>query len=90
MIKFDASIDLTPRMIPDGVDVQAALVATRRAVQTLPGANWISVEYYAEVSATIPWIRVFLPGNSRVQSGQKYIAIEDDIQAVVSLSLSKG
>ncbi len=46
-MEFDAIIDLTTDHVPAHVLQSAAAEQVRAAVEHLPGANWISVKWYA-------------------------------------------
>jgi hypothetical protein len=56
---FEASIDLTTDVVPQAVE------RVRLAVEQLPGASWISVEWCGQMpSAKLPieWVRVYRRG----------------------------
>lgn len=45
---FDACIDLLARDVPRGMSAADAVRAVRQAVEALPGASWIDVEFLGE------------------------------------------
>ena len=60
--KFDASIDLLTRLVPSDIPSAAAVERVRSAVERLPGANWISVEWCGDVPGSPPWLRLYKSG----------------------------
>jgi hypothetical protein len=52
--KFDASIDLIRRDIPPSIPPHAAVDAVRGAVEALPGAQRVRVEYCGTGHPSIP------------------------------------
>jgi hypothetical protein len=87
LIEFDACIDLV------GEAARGAVHKVRAAVETLPGAAWISVEYCPdwppeagtrpEAVATDRWITVWARGSSRPVSGPQWDALRERVRAVV-------
>lgn len=63
MTSFDVCIDLTVHIVPAGISPAVAVARVREAVERVPGAGWISVEWCGDAPASAPWLRLFRQGN---------------------------
>jgi hypothetical protein len=61
---FDATIDLAKCHCRPGLRPRDAVDAVRAAVEALPGANWISVDYGGDWQP-VRWIVLYQPGSGR-------------------------
>lgn len=68
MIRFDASIDLTVHTVPVGIPPPVAVARVRSYVEGLPGAGWISVEWYGDAPSSLPWLAIYRPGHAASQT----------------------
>lgn len=83
-MQFDVSIDLTDWLVPPGADPLAATNRVRSAVERLPGAGWVSVEWCGNTPADLPWLRLFRPGCAEVVVGGEWDALEQLVTAAVN------
>lgn len=88
MTEFDACIDLTVHNVPAGVPSDVAVSRVRAAVEKLPGAAWISVEWCGEAPESPLWLRLFKAGNGQQQSGGAWDVLADKITATMRDALS--
>jgi hypothetical protein len=65
-MKFDASIDLVAGHLPEGLPPQEGVRRARGAVEAVPGAGWVSVEWCGHIPA-VKWIRLYKIHTSRIQ-----------------------
>jgi hypothetical protein len=84
---FDASIDLTTRLVPADISSVASVERVRSAVERLSGANWISVEWCGDVPGNPPWVRLYKRGESRPQSGGSWDELAELIKTTVLSAL---
>ncbi len=84
MTGFDASIDLTIHSVPTGIDVAEAVVRVRAAVDDVPGANWVSVEWCSDAPAFLPWLTLYMPGCGIPLTGERFTHLARRIEAVVT------
>ena len=54
-------------MVPATVPSKAAVARVRTAVEAMPGAGWISVEWCGDAPGESRWLRVFPAGDGREQ-----------------------
>jgi hypothetical protein len=59
MQPFDASVDLTVHTVPGHLDPSQAVARVRAAVESLPGAGWVSVEWCGDATASLPWVTLY-------------------------------
>ncbi len=85
---FDATIDLPIGMVPDHLTPREVVSLVRRAVQAMPGAAWISVDYAGDVSATLPWLTLYQPDTASLLSEAVAGRLSDLVKSVVSGALS--
>jgi hypothetical protein len=87
---YDASIDLTTDVIPAHVPPLDAVGRVRTAVEKLPGAFWISVEWCGSlppVQPPIEWVRVYRRHRGNTMAGEPWDTIKADIKATVAAVL---
>jgi len=65
LLEFDACIDLNQHNTPAGIAGEEAVRRVRAAVEDLPGAAWVSVEWCAPSPSTLSWLRLFRRGDGR-------------------------
>ena len=65
VLEFDACIDLTQHNTPTGIAGADAVRRVREAVEALPGAAWISVEWCGPAPPSLSWLRLFRRGDGR-------------------------
>jgi len=87
--RWDASIDLTPAILPPGCRPSEAIVRNvTTAVCALPGAGLISVETHAAAPATLRWITLYASGSAQPVEGPEWDdrarRIEHAVREVVS------
>lgn len=90
-MQFDTSLDLTTEQAPAYVPPREAVARVRQAVERLPGAFWISVEWCGQLPAVeqpVEWVRVYRRGESGVMQGLPWDAIKADIKAAVAACTS--
>jgi hypothetical protein len=84
---FDASIDLTTDVVPPHIPPHQAAERVRLAVEQLPGAFWISVEWCGQMPSLkqpIEWVRVYRRSRGGIMEGRPWDAIKVDIKAKVA------
>ena len=81
MPPFDACIDLTVRTVPEAIAPGDAVERVRSAVEALPGAGWISVEWHGDAPGR--WLRVFPVGVAREQEDGEWAELAERITATV-------
>jgi hypothetical protein len=83
MEEFDACIDLTVHNVSTG-DPQSAVARVRSEVEALPGASWISVEWYGAPPPGLSWLRLFRRGDGRERADEAGFAeMRERIAAIV-------
>jgi hypothetical protein len=87
-MEWDASIDLVQAHLEaPSADPSQAVEAVRFAVQSLPGAGWVSVAWCGAMPA-VRWLRVFRPGSSVEQEGAEWATLKRRIESIVSRALA--
>ncbi len=84
---FDASIDLTTDVVPAHIPPQDAVTRVRTAVEGLPGAFWVSVEWCGTlppVGWPVDWVRIYRRGRGGIMKGQPWDTIKAAIKAAVA------
>ena len=61
-LSFDVTIDLTDDIVPPGVRPHQAVHRVRAAVEAMPGAGWVSVDYFGLIPPGLPWIVLYEAG----------------------------
>ncbi len=87
MPPFDACLDLTVRMLPGGVAPDAAVGRVRTAVEALPGAGWVSVEWCGDTPGESRWLRVFPAGRGGEQHDGAWAELRERIAAAARQAL---
>jgi hypothetical protein len=87
-MEFDASIDLFADHLPDGLSSKEGVERAREAVEALPGAGWISVEYCGHYQPG-EWIRIFRPGRGEIMEGGLWDQLQANVAATVAEAMSK-
>ena len=90
MTSFDACLDLTVRVVPGGTPPKVAVERVRSAVQALPGAAWISVEWCGDAPGESRWLRVFPEGEGAEQWDGTWADLRERITATVRHALDGG
>ncbi len=87
-MQWDASIDVVEAHLeaPEA-DPSQAVEAFRFAVQSLPGAGWVSVAWCGAMPA-VRWLRVFRPGSSVEQEGAEWDTLKRRTESIVSRALA--
>jgi len=80
MPEFDACIDLVAAIVPARFEPQVAVVLVRSAVERIPGANWISVEWCGNSPQTDSFIRVFARGHGKIREDGPYAQAREQIR----------
>jgi hypothetical protein len=75
MQRFDASADLTVHSVSADLEPGQAVFRVRTAVESLPSAGWVFVEWCGDAPATLSWVTLYEPGRAAPQSGGPYDAI---------------
>ena len=88
MTPFDACIDLTIHNVPAGISSVVAVARVREAVEKVPGAGWVSVEWCGDAPASGLWLRLFKQGNGQQQSGGEWDLLADQITVIMRDALS--
>ena len=70
LLEFDACIDLTGHNTPAGIAGEEAVRRVRAAVEALPGAAWVSVEWCEPSPSSLIWLRLFRRGDARERTGE--------------------
>jgi hypothetical protein len=87
-MEWDASIDLVQAHLEaPSADPSQAVEAVRFAVQSLPGAGWVSVAWCGSLPA-VRWLQVFRPGSNLEPEGAEWDALECRIETTVSRVLA--
>jgi hypothetical protein len=86
-MEFDASIDLVADHLPKGLSSNEAVQRAREAVEALPGAGWISVEYCGDIPS-VRWIRLFQRGRGKVMEGGLWDQLQADVEATIAAAMS--
>lgn len=85
---FDALIALAPDMLPPGVSRADAVRAVRAAVQAMPGAGWIGVEYHGVPSGLgLRWVEVFPPDSGLPLKGERWDALRAAVERAARTAL---
>jgi hypothetical protein len=85
---FDCSVDLTiHHPMPPGLAAGEVVRLVRETIETLPGANWISVEWFGDVSPSLPWLRLYAPGDGGERTGAAWDALADHVRKTVHRAL---
>ena len=87
MPPFDACIDLTTRTVPAGMAPPDAVARVRSAVEALPGAGWISIEWSGDVPGD--WLRVFPAGVGSEQEEGEWADLREQIIATMQQALAR-
>jgi hypothetical protein len=87
--RFDASIDLTDRLVPPGADPYAAISRVRTAVEALPGSGWVSMEWCASAPGS-SWLRLYRPGYAEAMAGGEWDALGDLVEGVVREAVAEA
>jgi hypothetical protein len=69
---FDAAIDLTAQVVEPNRSPAEAVEAVRAAIEDIPGAGWVSVEWCVGAPRNEGWVRLYEPGRAEPQSGVKW------------------
>jgi hypothetical protein len=86
---FDCSIDLTKHHpVPADLAPSQAAELVRAAIEALPGARWVSVEWCGDTPPDLPWLRVYALGDGREQSGGVWSELADSLRMIVHRTLS--
>jgi hypothetical protein len=89
-MEFDASIDLVAHQLPEGLPPPEATRRARAAVEALPGAGWISVEWCGHFPvAAAGWVRVYWRGRGEVMEGRSWRDLQAVIGAEVAAALAR-
>ncbi len=86
-MEFDASIDLVASQVPDWLPPEDAVRRVREAVEALPGAGWVSVEWCGN-APHVRWIRLYRPGHGAVMEGPPWDHLQARIEAVVGHAIA--
>jgi hypothetical protein len=92
-MEFDASIDLTTDVVPLHVPPHLAVERVRLAVEQLPGASWISVEWCDQMPSLkqpIEWVRVYRRSQGGIMEGSSWKTIKADIEAKAVAALQES
>ncbi len=82
-MEWDASIDRVAAHLAPGIRVPGdAVDRVRAAVESLPGACWVSVEWHDDIPA-VRWLRVFWSGNSLEPDGPDWDALRRRIASTI-------
>ena len=74
--------------LPTGLSSREGVQRAREAVETLPGAGWISVEYCGHYPLG-EWIRLFRRGRGEVMEGGPWDRLRADVAAAIAEAISK-
>lgn len=85
-MEFDASIDLVADHLPEGLPSRDGVQRAREAVEALPGAGWISIEYCGHYPPG-EWIRLFRPGRGEVMEGGPWDQLRANVVATIAAAM---
>lgn len=86
---FDALIALAPDMLPPGLSRADAVRAVRAAVQVMPGAGWVGVEYHGVPSGLgLRWVEVFPPDSGLPLKGERWDALRATVERAARAALA--
>jgi hypothetical protein len=89
-MEFDASIELVADQLPEGLPLPEATRRARVAVETLPGAGWVSVAWCGHFPAVAAgWVRVYRRGRGEVMEGRSWRDLQAVIEAEVAAALAR-
>ena len=88
MPPFDVCLDLTVRTVPEGMAPQIAVERVRSAIEALPGAGWVSVEWCGHAPSR--WLRVFPAGVGSEQEDGEWAELRERITATMQEALVEG
>ena len=87
---FDALVALAPDMLPPGASRAEAVRAVRAAVQAMPGAGWVGVEYHGVPSGLgLRWVEVFPPDSGLALKGERWDALRAAVEGVARDALTR-
>jgi hypothetical protein len=87
-MQWDASIDIVAAHLEPGADGPGDAVArVRAAVESLPGAGWVSVAWCGRAPA-IRWLRVYPPGRCVEPVGPEWDAVRRRVERAVTAELA--
>ena len=84
---WDASIDLTDAVLPEG-DGTPPLERVRAAVERLEGARIVSVEDCRGAPAELRWVTLYEPGDARPCFGGPWSELAARIEATVRAAVA--
>jgi hypothetical protein len=87
--RFDASIDLPAAIVPPEMPPGEAVSRVRRAVEALPGAGCVSVDWSGLVPPGLPWLCLFEPGKQVAVTGGAWGSLAGDIQSAAQRALRR-
>lgn len=81
-IEFDVTVGLCAWHLRGRADADptGAVAAIREAIERLPGANWIDVEFWGPCSATANWVQVYPRGRCFTPDGSSWRRLKDDVE----------
>lgn len=85
---FDVSIDLVAALIPDGCPPREGVRLAREAVEALPGAGWVSVEWCGDFPP-VRWLRLYRPGRAEVMEGGPWDQLRAQVEAAIAKAVAK-
>lgn len=86
---FDALIALAPDMLPPGSSRADAVRAVRAAVQAMPGAGWVGVEYHGVPSGLgLRWVEVLPPDSGLPLKGERWDALRATVERAARAALA--
>lgn len=78
---------VTDDIVPPGMRPHEAVYRVRTAVEAIPGAGWVSVDYSGLVPPDLPWIVLHRPGSSAPLEAEKAGDLAARVEATVRRAL---
>ena len=85
-MEFDVSVDLVAGHLPQGLAPTDAVRRVRAAVEALPGAMWVSVEWCGDAPA-IRWLRLYRRGRGEEMKGDPWDRLRNEVKVAVAQAL---
>lgn len=86
-ISFDATVDIPESFMPPGMRPYEAVYRGREALEAMPGAGWVSVDYAGIIPPEVPWIVLYAAGSAEPLDPLHGLDLAARIESAVRLAL---
>ena len=84
---FDVTVDIPDEVVPAGMRPHQAVYRVREAVEAMPGARWVSVDYSGLLPPGIPWIVLYQPDSAIPMDVEQVSALAAMVEATARRAL---